>query len=66
MEVYHRRELKGNLLEVLDCPSELRYTFYVDNGLLDGCIDQWKNCKKICDECRYCDELTSKVLSVVK
>ncbi len=66
MEVYHRRELKGNLLEVLDCPSELRYTFYLDNGLLDGCIEQWKNCKKICDDCRYCDELTSKVLKVIK
>ncbi len=66
MVAYHHRELKGNLLEVLDCPSELRYTFYVDNALMDGCISQWKNCKKICDECRYCDELTSNVLKVIK
>jgi len=66
MDAYSQGTFKGNLLEVLDCPSELRYTFYLDNGLLDGCIDQWKNCKKICDDCRYCDELTSKVLKVIK
>lgn len=66
MTAYSQRSFKGNLLELLDCPSELRYAFYLDNELLDGSIKQWKRCKKICDECRYCDELTSKVLSVEK
>jgi len=66
MEAYHHRELKGNLLEVLDCPSELRYMFYVDNALLDGSINKWKSCNKICNECHYCDELTSKVLKVIE
>ncbi|MCK4475322.1 MAG: U32 family peptidase [Methanophagales archaeon] len=66
MVAYSRRAFKGNLLELLDCPSELRYTFHVDNELLEGSIKQWKGCKKICDECRYCDELTSKVLRVIK
>ncbi|MFZ2071251.1 MAG: peptidase U32 family protein [Halobacteriota archaeon] len=66
MAAYHHREFKGNLLELLDCPSELRYTFYVDNDLLAGSINQWKNCNKVCDECRYCDALTNRVLSVIK
>ncbi|MDI6886514.1 MAG: peptidase U32 family protein [archaeon] len=66
MEAYARRSFKGNLLELLDCPSELRYTFYVDNALLEGSIKQWKNCKKICDECGYCTELTNNVLGVIK
>ncbi len=66
MNAYSLGSFKGNLLELLDCPSELRYTFHVDNELLEGCIKQWKGCKKICDECRYCDELTSKVLKVIK
>lgn len=64
MVAYARRSFKGNLLELTDCPSELRYTFYMDNELLEGSIKQWKTCKKICDECRYCDELTTKVLRV--
>ncbi len=66
MKAYAQRSFEGNLLELIDCPSELGYTFYVDNALLDGSIKQWKNCKKICDECRYCDELTTKVLRVIK
>ncbi len=66
MNMYSQGSFKGNLLEFLDCPSELRYVFHVDNELLEGCIKQWKNCKKICEECRYCDELTNKVLGVIK
>jgi collagenase-like PrtC family protease len=66
MEAYSKRSFKGNLLEIIDCPSELSYMFYVDNELLEGSIKQWKNCKKICDECRYCDELTTKVLRVIE
>ena len=66
IDAYSQSSLKGNLLEVLDCPSELRYMFFLDNQLLDGSIKQWKNCKKICDECRYCDELTNKVLKVIE
>jgi collagenase-like PrtC family protease len=66
MKAYAQRSFEGNLLELIDCPSELGYTFYLDNALLDGSIKQWKSCKKICDECRYCDELTTKVLRVIK
>ncbi|MBA5942258.1 MAG: U32 family peptidase [Methanophagales archaeon] len=64
MEVYSRRSFTGNLLELIDCPSELRDAFYVDNELLEGSIKQWGTCRKICNECRYCDKLTEKVLKV--
>ncbi len=64
MVAYSRRSYNGNLLELLDCPSELRDAFYVDNMALDGCIKQWQNCKKICNECRYCDDITSRVLKI--
>ncbi|MCW7070878.1 MAG: U32 family peptidase [Methanophagales archaeon] len=71
VRAYSQRSLKGegnqrNLLEILDCPSELRYAFHLDNELLGeaGSIKKWKRCRKICDECRFCDELTSKVLKV--
>jgi collagenase-like PrtC family protease len=66
MRAYARRSFEGNLLELIDCPSELGYTFYLDNALLDGSIKQWKSCKKICEECRYCDELTTNVLRAIK
>jgi len=66
MDAYSRRSYEGNLLELLDCPSELRYMFYIDNKKLEGCINQWKSCNKMCDTCRYCDEVTSRVLSVKK
>jgi collagenase-like PrtC family protease len=66
MAAYSKGTFDGNLLELLDCPSELRYMFQIDNKLLDGSIKQWKNCKKICNECHYCDELTNKVLRVIE
>ncbi len=64
MEAYAQRSFKGNLLDLIDCPSELRYIFYVDNELLEGSIRQWGTCKKICDECGYCDKLTANVLRI--
>ncbi len=66
MDAYSQGTFDGNLLELLDCPSELRYMFQIDNKRLDGSIKQWKNCKKICNECHYCDELTNKVLRVIE
>ncbi len=66
MEAYSRRSYDGNLLELLDCPSELRDIFYVDNKALDGCIKRWQSCNRICDECRYCDDITGRALKVIK
>ena len=66
MLAYGRRSFEGNLLDLLDCPSELRYIFQVNNNLLDECLKQWKNCKKMCHECGYCNELTTNVLGVMR
>ncbi|MGB2842268.1 MAG: peptidase U32 family protein [Halobacteriota archaeon] len=66
MQAYSSRSYEGNLLDLLDCPAELKDMFFIDNADLEGAIKQWKGCKKICEECRYCDELTSKVVGVIK
>jgi len=66
MRAYSNRSYEGNLLDLLDCPAELKDMFFIDNDGLEGAIKQWKGCKKICEECRYCDELTSKVVGVIK
>ena len=66
MRVYSHRSFKGNLLEILDCPQMLRYVFHIENEKLETCIEQWKSCKKICNECRYCDKLTKEVLTYIK
>ncbi|MBC8521394.1 MAG: U32 family peptidase [Methanomicrobia archaeon] len=66
MQAYSSRSYEGNLLDLLDCPAELKDMFFIDNADLEGAINQWKGCKKICEECRYCDELTSKVVGVIK
>jgi collagenase-like PrtC family protease len=66
MKAYSQGSFEGNLLELIDCPSELSYLFHVDNKLLNGCINQWKNCTKICYTCNYCDDLAHKVVSVVQ
>lgn len=66
MRSYAHRSFKGNLLDLLDCPQMLRYVFYIDNAKLEGSIEQWKHCKKVCNECGYCDRLTKEVLKVIK
>ena len=66
MRVYSKRSYKGNLLELLDCPQMLRYMFYIDNEKLAGGIEHWKSCKKICNECGYCDALTKDAVTILK
>jgi collagenase-like PrtC family protease len=66
MRSYAHRSFKGNLLDLLDCPQMLRDMFYIDNEKLEGSIEQWKHCKKICNECGYCDRLTKEVLTYIK
>jgi collagenase-like PrtC family protease len=66
MRAYARRSYTGNLLELIDCPAELSYTFDLDNARLEGCIQQWQKCRKICESCHYCDELTTNVVKVQK
>ncbi|MCW3138604.1 MAG: U32 family peptidase [Methanophagales archaeon] len=62
IRAYSAREYEGNLLDLLDCPAELRYIFYIDNKALEGCIQKWKSCGRKCDSCGFCAELTKKVL----
>ncbi len=66
MRSYSHRTFKGNLLEILDCPQMLRDMFYIENEKLEGSIEQWKRCKKICNECGYCDKRTQEVLTYLK
>lgn len=66
MRFYSQRSFKGNLLDILDCPQMLRDMYYIDNGKLEGCIEQWKHCKKVCNECGYCDKLTKEALTYLK
>jgi len=66
MRSYAHRSFKGNLLDLLDCPQMLRYVFYIDNEKLEGSIEQWKHCKKVCNECGYCDKLAKEVLAYLK
>jgi collagenase-like PrtC family protease len=66
MRDYSKRSFKGNVLDILDCPQMLRYMFYIDNEKLDGSIEQWAHCKKVCNECGYCDKLTKEALRYLK
>jgi len=66
MRSYAHRSFKGNLLDLLDCPQMLRYVFYIDNEKLEGSVEQWKHCKKVCNECGYCDKLAKEVLTYLK
>ncbi len=54
----------GNLLDLLDCPRELRDYFYLDNRALDGAIERWKECDHRCHECGFCRELAERALRV--
>ncbi|MCU4139300.1 MAG: 23S rRNA C2501 and tRNA U34 5'-hydroxylation protein RlhA/YrrN/YrrO [Methanophagales archaeon] len=62
MRAYAKRSFKGNLLDILDCPQMLRYVFHIENEKLEGCIEQWKRCKKICDECGYCNKIAENII----
>jgi len=62
MRAYAKRSFKGNLLDILDCPQMLRYVFHIENEKLEGCIEQWKHCKKICDECGYCNKIAENII----
>jgi len=66
MRFYSQRSFKGNLLDILDCPQMLRDMYHIDSGKLEGSIEQWKHCKKVCNECGYCDKLTKEALTYLK
>ncbi|HIE31176.1 MAG TPA: U32 family peptidase [Methanosarcinales archaeon] len=60
LRAYTEETYDGNLMNILDCPKELRDLFYISNRDLDGVIDHWKECPMICNNCGFCKELTDK------
>ena len=62
---YGEGKYQGNLLEILDCPNELRDLFYIPNEKLEGAIHQWMNCSKLCHRCNFCKDLAKKSLKEV-
>ncbi len=64
MKAYSNRSYDGNLMDLLDCPSELRDMFYIPNKELDGTIKQWMNCKKFCHRCGFCKATAERVIRV--
>ena len=66
MRFYSERSFEGNVLDILDCPQILRDMCYLPNDKFEGSIDQWKSCKKVCNECGYCAKLTKEALTYIK
>ncbi len=67
VRAYVRGEYRGNLLDILDCPRELRDHFYVDNRGLEGAMEHWvKRCTGLCHECGFCKDLARKVVRVIE
>ncbi len=62
---YANRSYDGNLMDLLDCPNELKTLFYIDNKQFDGVLKkQWNGCQKVCHRCGFCKQLASKVTQV--
>jgi collagenase-like PrtC family protease len=66
MRYYAQRSFEGNVLDILDCPQMLRDLCYIPNERFEGCIEQWSHCKKVCNECGYCDRLTKEAVTYIK
>ena len=65
VNAYHNESYDGNLMDLQDCPKDLKDLFYIPNKSLDGILEQqWMNCKKVCNKCGYCQRLTRKVTQV--
>jgi collagenase-like PrtC family protease len=65
VNAYYGESYDGNLMDLLDCPKDLKDLFYIPNKSLDGILEkQWMNCKKVCNKCGYCKNLTKKVTQV--
>lgn len=64
LNAYSKESYDGNLMDLLDCPKDLKDLFYIPNNSLDGVMEQWRKCEKVCYRCGYCRELTKKVVSI--
>ncbi|MHC1582342.1 MAG: U32 family peptidase [Candidatus Syntropharchaeia archaeon] len=61
---YANRSYKGNLVNLLDYGKNFSHLFYIPNEELDGVIEQWKKCDKVCVRCGFCKKLASRVVRV--
>ncbi|NYT19955.1 MAG: U32 family peptidase [Methanosarcinales archaeon] len=64
VEAYANERYDGNLMDLLDSIKDLKDTFYIPNRELDGAIEQWKKCDKVCHKCGYCKRLAEKVINI--
>ena len=65
VKAYTDESYDGNLMDLLDCPKDLKDLYYISNRDLDGAmIDHWKNCPAICADCGFCRDLTEKAVKV--
>ena len=66
VRAYVEGRYEGNLLDVLDCPRELRDHFYVDNAKLEGAMEHWANrCTGLCHECGFCEDIAREAVRVI-
>ncbi|MCW7077161.1 MAG: U32 family peptidase [Candidatus Syntropharchaeales archaeon] len=63
ISAYINRSYDGNLMDLLDAPREIKNLFYIQNRELEGALDRWKVCNKICKECEFCRRLTERVVN---
>jgi len=64
VQAYSNESYDGNLMDLLDCPKDIRDLFYIPNKELESAIDQWKQCSKVCVKCGYCKRLTERIVKV--
>ncbi|WP_319508600.1 peptidase U32 family protein [uncultured Methanolobus sp.] len=64
VQAYANESYDGNLMDLLDCPKDLKDLFYIPNKELDSAISQWKQCTKVCNKCGYCKRLAEKIIKV--
>lgn len=64
VDAYANESYDGNLMDLLDCPKDLKDLFYIPNKELDSSLSQWKQCEKVCKRCGYCKRLAHKITQV--
>lgn len=64
VQAYIQESYDGNLMDLLDCPKDIRDLFYIPNKELGNALEQWKQCDKNCSKCGYCKRLTEKIVQV--
>ncbi|MCD4821718.1 MAG: U32 family peptidase [Methanococcoides sp.] len=64
VDAYANESYEGNLIDLLDSIKDLKDHFFIPNNELNGAIEQWKRCDKVCHKCGYCKRLAEKIIRV--